>query len=111
MRYGESSHEAKEFDDDDDIEDYSQEIVKIKPKRLSNIPNGLAMLKPQDFTIRMPDTNNVRMASHDSTPGQFEFPNTSPSRSINVKSATHDSMVLLKPKPGEIFFMKKKKLI
>ena len=112
MRYGESSHEAKEFDDDE-IEDYSQEIVKIKPKRPSNIPNGLAMLKQQDFRINLPDTGKIPTGFvHNSMPPTLPFPATMPTKSLNVKSISHDSLAALRPKPGEIFFGKKnKKLI
>jgi len=111
MRYGESSHEAKEFDDDEP-EDYSQEIVKIKPKRSPNLPNGLALLKHQNIRIDLPDTSRYQPASiHNSIPSNMSFPTTTPSKSINIKSINHDSLAALRPKPGEIFFGKKKKLI
>lgn len=124
MRYGESSHEAREFDDDE-LEDsadagrvtMTEKTIPHFPRRRANNSNiqgvGFAIKIPNsmsgvEFTTS-PSVRYLPSTIHDSTPKRFGLPDTSPSKTQTVKSIIHDSMAVLKPKPIDMNFGKKKK--
>ena len=125
MRYGESSHESKEFDDDE-VEDstdagrvtMTERTIPHFPRRKANNSNiqgvGFAIKIPNsmsgvEFTTA-PSVRYLPSTMHDSTPKRFGLPDTSPSKTQTVKSISHDSMAVLRPKPIDMNFGKKKKI-
>ena len=113
MRYGESSHEAKEFEDDE-IEDGEAGQVVLTGNTVPHFPrkksNG-SSLPGIGFGLRVPNSmsgvsmttapsiayNPIRL--HDSTPRRTTIPST------NMKG--HEDL----PRIGGSIFAKKKKII
>ena len=125
MRYGENSHEARAFEDDE-VEDstdagrvtMTEKTIPHFPRRRANNSNiqgvGFAIKIPNsmsgvEFTTA-PSVRYLPSTMHDSTPKRFGLPDTSPSKTQTVKSISHDSMAMLRPKPINMNFGKKKKI-
>jgi hypothetical protein len=70
------------------------------------IPNSMSGV---EFTTA-PSVRYLPSTMHDSTPKRFGLPDTSPSKTQTVKSISHDSMSVLRPKPIDMNFGKKKKI-
>ena len=125
MRYGESQHEARAFEDDE-VEDstdagrvtMTEKTIPHFPRRRANNSNiqgvGFAIKIPNsmsgvEFTTA-PSVRYLPSTMHDSTPKRFGLPDTSPSKTQTVKSISHDSISVLRPKPIDMNFGKKKKI-